>query len=173
MKTLQNHWRPEQDAALIKVKKLFTSALVLHFPRFHESFITHVDASDCGAGALPAQKEDDGELAIITYFSKPFTSSQEHCLATQKERLAVVLAVTYWRPYIWGRDFVCVTDHSALRYLYFMQDTSNMLTRWAIALQSYGFPVEHSEMRVAPQLALICGNAPDNPALQHGPPRLR
>ena len=91
-----------------------------------------------------------------------------------------------------GRHFVCVTDHSALRYLYSMQDTSNMLTRWAIALQSYDFTLEHkpgklniipdtlsrlfnfehSEMRVAPHLAPVCMYVPDNPAL-HGPPRLR
>ena len=93
----------------------------------------------------------------------------------------------------WGRHFVCVTNHSALRYLYSMQYTSNALTRWAIALlQSHDFTVEHkpgklniipdtlsrlfnfeySKMRVAPYLAPICRNAPDNPAL-HGPLRLR
>ena len=73
-----------------------------------------------------------------------------------------------------------------------MQDISNMLTQWAIALQSYDFTVEHKpeklniipdtlsrlfnfehcEMRVAPHLAPICRNVPDNPAL-HRPPRLR
>ena len=73
-----------------------------------------------------------------------------------------------------------------------MQDISNMLTRWALALQSFDFTVEHkpgrkfniipdtlsrlfniehSEMRVAPHLASICKNVPDNTAL-HGPPRL-
>ena len=41
-----------------------------------------------------------------------------------------------------GGEISFVTDHSALRYLYSMQDTSNMLTRWAIALQSYDFTVE-------------------------------
>ena len=103
-----------------------------------------------------------------------------------------MLAVTHWRPYIWGRHFVCVPGHSALRFLYSMQDTSDMLTRWAIALQSHDFTVEHkpgklniipdtlsrlfnfehSEMRVASHLAPICRNVPDNPAL-HRPPRLR
>ena len=73
-----------------------------------------------------------------------------------------------------------------------MQDKFNMLTRRAIALQSYDFTVEHtprklniisdtlsrlfnfehSEMRVAPHLIPICRNIPDNPAL-HGPPIIR
>ena len=73
-----------------------------------------------------------------------------------------------------------------------MQDTSNMLIRWAIALQPYDFTAEHkpgklnvipdilsslfkfehSEMRVAPSLAPIGRNVPDDPALQ-GRPRLR
>ena len=83
-------------------------------------------------------------------------------------------------------------DHSALRYLYSMQDISNMLTQWAIALQSYVFTVEHkpgklniipdtlsrlfncehSEMRVASHSVPIYRNVHDNPAL-HGPPRSR
>ena len=129
LQTLRNHWGPEQDAAFIKVKELLTSAPVLHFPQYHKSFIIHVDASDCGVYAFLAQIEDNEELAIIAYFSKRLISSQQHYSATPKECLAVVLAVTHWRPYIWGRHFVCVTDQSALRYLYSMQDTSNMVTR--------------------------------------------
>ena len=98
LKTLRNHWGPEQDAAFIKVKVLSTSAPVLHFSQFHKLFIIHVDASDCGVGAFLARKEDNGELAITAYFSKRFTSSQQHYSVTQKECLAVVLAVTHWRP---------------------------------------------------------------------------
>ena len=78
LQTLRNHWGPEQDAAFIKVKELLTSAPVLHFPRYHKSFIIHVDASDRGVGAFLAQKEDNEELAIIAYFSKRLTSSQQH-----------------------------------------------------------------------------------------------
>ena len=75
--------------------------------------------------------------------SKRFISSQQQYTATLNKCLAVVLAVAHLIFYIWGRNFVCVTDHSAPRYLYSMQDTSNMLTQWAIALQSCDFSVEH------------------------------
>ena len=55
----------------------------------------------------------------------------------------VVLALQHWRQYSWGRHFKCVPDHAALTHLYYMQDTSNMLTHWAIALKAFDFTVEH------------------------------
>ena len=180
LKLLEDVFRALQTAGLtLKPSKV-------HFGPKKVQYLGHV------LSAFLAQKEDNGELDITTYFNKRFTSSQQHYSAAQKEYLAAVLAVTHWRPYIWGRHFVCVTDHSALRYLYSMQDTSSMLTLWAIALQSSDFTVEHkpwklnvipdtlsrlfnfenSEMRVLPHLAPICRNVSDNPAL-HGPLRLR
>ena len=85
LKTLRNHWGPEQDAAFVKkVKELLTSAPVLHFPAFHYSFMIHVDASNCDVGAFVAQKEGHGELAIIAYFSMHFASSQQHYSASRK-----------------------------------------------------------------------------------------
>ena len=108
-----------------------------------------------------------------------------------KECCGVVLAVTHWRPYLWGRHFTCCTDHQALTYLYKMQDTSNMLTRWAIALQNYDFTVKHvaGKLNVVPdmlsrafsevngetipsepRLAAICRNVPiDGPYHPPGP----
>ena len=57
---------------MVKLKKLLTSLPVLHFTRFDMSFKFHTHASDCAAGAFLAQKEDSGELAIISYFIKRF-----------------------------------------------------------------------------------------------------
>ena len=79
-----------------------------------------------------------------------------------------------------------MTDHAALRYLYSMQDTSNMLTRWAIPFQSLNFTVQHKsgKLPVVPDtlsrmfafehqqevavafLAPICRNVPDDPKLK-------
>ena len=58
------------------------------------------------------------------------------------------------------------TDHRALVYLYHMQDTSNMLTHWAIALQNFGFTVKHisGKLNIVPDtLSRFFGDA--NPKL--------
>ena len=129
---------------------------------------------------------------MITYISKHFASSQQHYSTTQEECLTVALAVTHLRSYVWGHQFVRVTDHNALLYMYAMQNTSNMLTLWAIAPQSYDFTAkhkpgkfniirdtlsrlfnfEHIETRVTPHLAPIFRNVSTNPAL-HEPLRLK
>ena len=96
--------------------------------------LIHVDASGAGAGAFLTQQKGE-DLVIIVYFSPRFDECQHHYSATFNGCYAVVLAIQHWRPYLWGRHFVCVTDHAALRYLHSMQDTSNMLTRWAVALK--------------------------------------
>ena len=91
-----------------------------------------------------------------------------------------------------GTAFVCcVIDHADLRYLYSMQATSNILTRWAIALQSYAFTVqhkpgklhvvpdalsqtlalEHQQEIAEPSLVSICRNVPDYPNLHKALPQ--
>ena len=126
---------PEHGRAFTRGKQVLTEPPVLHFPEISREFVIHVDASEAGAGAFLAQEnEDTGDLSIVAYFSQRFHHSQRYYSATQKECYAVVLAIQHIRLYLWGTHFVCVTDHAALRYLYCMQDTSDV-GRWAIALQ--------------------------------------
>ncbi|CAB1103188.1 unnamed protein product [Ectocarpus sp. CCAP 1310/34] len=143
MKSVAKRWGPEHNKAYAEANKLLTAAPVLNFPDFSKEFVIHVDASNVGTRAFLAQQDGD-DLKIIAYFGQRFNKSQLHYYsATMKECYGVVLAIQHWRPYLWGRHFTCVTDHAALRYLYTMQYTSNMLTRWAIALQSFDFTVKH------------------------------
>lgn len=53
------------------------------------------------------------------------------------------MALQHWRQHIWGRRFKRVADHAALIHLYYIQNTSILLTQWAIALQGVDFTVEH------------------------------
>ena len=122
-------WRKTQDTAFAHIKRLLSSVPVLKFP----------DASEIGVGAFLAQpsENDDSksDLDIIAYFSQRFKHGQRHYSASMKECCGVVLILAHWRPYLFEKRFTVITDNQALTHLYYMQDTSNMLTRWAIALQ--------------------------------------
>ena len=147
IKEIARRWNPEHDRAFARVKLLLTESPVLRVPDFFKKFIIYVDASEAGAGAFLAQQHGD-DLSIIAYFSQRVNHSQRHYSATQNDCSAVMLAVQHLIPYLWGKHFECVTHHAALRYLYKMQDASNMVCRWAIALQSYDFTVKHKPGRL-------------------------
>ncbi|CAB1111480.1 unnamed protein product [Ectocarpus sp. CCAP 1310/34] len=167
-------WGLDQDAAFQQLKVALSSAPVLHFPDFSGEFVVH---------HFPDFSREFVVHTDLLSFVKRFKAGQRHYSPTMKECTAVVWALTHWRPYLWGRHFTCHTDHQALTYLYHMQDTSNMLTRWAICLQNFDFTVKHvpGKLNVVPdtlsrifseidgkplpsepRLAAICRNVPDD-----------
>ena len=79
----------------------------------------------------------------IAYFSKKLNSAQQKYTATEKEALAVVLAVEHFSIYLLGRPFTIVTDHKALTKLWNMNYTNNRLVRWSLALQRYNFEAQY------------------------------
>ena len=183
--TFKKAWNTEHTQAFLELKRLISSAEVLRFPDFERKFEVHVDASQQGVGAFLAQQPPEATERttphVIAYYSYRFKHGQRHYAATMKECLGVVLAFAHFRPYIWGRFFECHTDHQALCHLHKLQETSNMLTRWALALQTYDFEVIHVPGKLhvipdalsrlfpeidgrpvpqTPRLAAICRNVP-------------
>lgn len=55
----------------------------------------------------------------------------------------MIWAIKLFRPYLYGRRFVVVTDHSALKWLMTSPNLTGKLHRWAIGLQQYDFSVEY------------------------------
>ncbi|CAM9654888.1 unnamed protein product, partial [Choristocarpus tenellus] len=140
-KDISSRWnRPQQRTAFNECKRILSGAPVLHFPDFSKEFFIHVDASNVGAGASLAHKNDDDNFDIIAYHSALRSPSQRKYSATQKECLAGILAIQPWRPYVWGKHFTVISDHSALWWLHTMQDRTKLLTRWALACQGLILP---------------------------------
>jgi len=49
----------------------------------------------------------------------------------------------HYRCYIFRRQIVVITDHSALKYLHKFADNNSMLMRWSLRLGEYQFEVQH------------------------------
>ena len=80
---------------------------------------------------------------VVAYYSKTFSPPQKNYCVTRRELLAVILAVTHFRPYLYGRRFRLRTDHASLIWLYKQADPSHQIARWLELLAEFEFSFEH------------------------------
>lgn len=132
----------EAEMALNKLKVALTTAPVLRTPDFSKEFVIQVDACDSGMGAVICQDLGLGDQ-VVEYMSLKFTSAQTKYSTTEKECLALILAIEKFRPYIEGVSFKAITDHASLLWLKNLKDPTGRLARWALRLQMYNFQLVH------------------------------
>lgn len=135
-------WTPEAQEALVRIKVALTSAPILANPNYEIPFIIQTDASDLGMGAVLVQGEGEEER-VVAYWSQKLSSAQRKYQTTERECLAVILAVEKFRPYIEGAKFTVITDHASLLWLRNLKDPTGRLGRWALRLQPYEFVLKH------------------------------
>ena len=123
----QFQWSTKCQDAFNTLKGLVTTAPVLaHFDHSKTSYV-EVDSSDYVHGGVLSQKDDQGILHPVAYFSRKLSPAECNYEIYDKELLAIVSAFEYWRPELEGTELPIqvLTDHKALEY--FM--TTKKLTR--------------------------------------------
>ena len=119
------------------------TAPVLAFPNFDKPFRVYTDASGTGIGTVLTQ-ENNNRSHPIAYASRTLTKAETVYPTIEKEALAIVYAVKYFRPYLYGKPFTLITDHRPLKWLIEHQHTSPRLTRWGLLLQEYDITIIHT-----------------------------
>lgn len=121
-----------------KLKTLLTTYPVLAYPEFDKEFVLTTDASDIAIGAVLSQKGRP-----ISYASRTLNSAERNYHTLEKELLAIVWSVKYFRPYLYGRKFLVRTDHQPLKWLYSLKEPNSRIIRWKIMLGEFEFDVEY------------------------------
>lgn len=105
-----------QNASEMLIIKL-TSSPVLGFADPKLPYILHTDASTTGLGAALYQ-EQEGQQRVIAYASRGPSPSESRHQAHKLEFLALNWSVTEkLHDYLYGANFVIVTDNNPLTYL--------------------------------------------------------
>ena len=123
-------WSPGCEEAFVAAKSALTEAPVLAYPDFGEgcTFYVTCDASGTGVGAVLSQNQE-GQERTIAFAGTSFNEAQSRYSTTDRELAGIRFAVTHFKPYLYGRDFVVRTDHEPLIYLHRMKRFDNRVHR--------------------------------------------
>lgn len=135
-------WTQSHTRALEAIKNALISYPTLRMVDFSKKFRLYTDASGYALGAILSQY-DDKEEYVVYYISRVLKNAELNYTITEKEALAVVWAVKYFRICLIDTKFEIITDHSALVWLIKLKEPTGRLMRWSIYLQQYDFVIIH------------------------------
>ena len=136
-------WKEDQEKSFQILKVKLISTPILKFPDFNKNFTLMTDASDYAIGAVLGQLEEGNKEVVIAYASRGLKAHEKNYAVIEKEALAIIFAVKYFRHYIWGRRIQVLTDQRPLQWLMTHKDTSSRLIRWALYLQEYDLEIKY------------------------------
>ena len=132
-------WNPEWHNAFEKLKEAVIDSSVLKHLDHNSPFIADTDASDNSVGALLSNIVD-GVQYPVAFASRVLTPAECRYSTTKREPLAVIQAMIWFKPYIWGTQFVLRTDRASLQWL-FRQKNDGMMFRMLQKLQEFDFQI--------------------------------
>lgn len=141
-KSSEWQWGEAQQSAFERLKRELIQKPLLVYPDFSKPFKLVTDASVVGLGAALMQDQGQGDQPVA-YASKVNSETVAKYKITDLECAALIWAVKLFRPYLYGRRFQLVTDHSALKWLMTSKNLTGRLHRWALQLQEYDFTIEY------------------------------
>lgn len=136
-------WSQEAQNAFNLIKSKLLSDVMLKHPNFEELFYLQTDASKIAVGAALLQKDSNGILRPISYFSHKLKPHEQKWPAIQLEAYAILSAVRHYKVYLYGRKFEILSDCKSLNYLLKLDSPASRLSRWLLELSNYDFKFTH------------------------------
>lgn len=136
-------WGADQQASFDELKQKLVSRPVLALYDPSLSTELHTDASKWGVGGILLQRQIDGELKPVAYYSRQTSSVEQHFSSYELETLAVVSSLSKFRPYLLGMPFTILTDCNSLRATFMKRDMIPRVARWWGLIQEFDCEVKY------------------------------
>ena len=161
-------WTEECQTAFRRIKEALTTTPVLRLPRREEVFVCEADASDIGVGAVLYNMKPGGnptdmtQLKLVGYYSKRLSSAERNYSTTEKELLAIVLALRRWRHLLTGTKHKVIfkSDHKNLVNYNRLEAKKYRVVRWVEELSQCDFRIVFTP-GVAQPMADCLSRSPD------------
>lgn len=152
-------------------KILLTNDPILQYPDFTKPFILTTDASNFALGAVLSQGTLQNDKPVC-FASRTLSDTEVNYSTIEKEMLAIIWAVQYYRPYLFGTKFTIVTDHKPLTWLMNFKQPNSKVIRWRLQLLEYDFEVVYkngSQNVIADALSRSNANLNHNEIVPNSP----
>ncbi len=130
-------WGPEEQRSFDLLKESLVSEQIMAHPQIDKPWKLYSDACNYAIGSILCQDDSEGVERPVVYLSKQLTPTQRKWSTIEKEAYALTYAITKLRPYLWGAEFTCYTDHRPLVSLFSKEHTNAKIQRWALLLNDY------------------------------------
>jgi hypothetical protein len=138
-------WGQPEQQAFDTLKRALVSAPVLAHPDPRQPWIVQSDASGFAIGAVLSQKQTDGTVRPVAYWSHKLASAPRNYSATERELMAIVEATKHWRSYLHGSPYPIqlLSDHKPLVYLNNKAELGQRLSTWMQQLCDLEFEIKY------------------------------
>ncbi|XP_037528675.1 uncharacterized protein K02A2.6-like [Rhipicephalus sanguineus] len=140
-------WKQEHKESFRKVKEATEdSQFLAHFDP-DKPLRLECDASPVGIGAVLSHRVNGVDYPI-GFRSRKLTRAECNYSQLEKEALALVFGVARFKDYLYGHEFVLVTDHKPLTGLLNPKKAippmaAARIQRWALFLANYSYTVQY------------------------------
>ena len=136
-------WESEQQWAFKAIITAFTTAPALrHFDHDREVII-ETDASDYVSAGVLSQRDYEGVLHPVTYYSKKHSPAECNYDIYDEELIAIIKALEEWRPECEGAAYPLqlITDHKNLEYFMRKKLLNRRQARWSEFLIRFDYQI--------------------------------
>ena len=140
-------WSQACQSSFATLKDKLLTAPILHHVDWSKPFVLECDASDFAVGAVLSQPSqfENAEVFPVGYFSRKLRDAETRYHAYDKEMLAIVEALKFWRHYLVGSRFpvTIYSDHRNLEFFRSRQVLNARQARWSLLLNEYDFRLSY------------------------------
>ncbi|KAM4062066.1 reverse transcriptase (RNA-dependent DNA polymerase) [Hirsutella rhossiliensis] len=138
-------WDDKANEAFRCIKTTITQEPVLTTFDPERQIELETDASDFALGAQIGQKDDEGRLRPIAFYSKKLHGAELNYPIYDKEFLAIIQAFKEFRHYLLGskHKIKVYTDHKNISHFATTQQLNGRQIRWAECLSEFDYEIIH------------------------------
>lgn len=138
------NWGKAQRLAFHTLRDAFITAPVLGMWQEDQPTVLEADASGWATGGCLSQRDKEGRLRPVAYYSRKFLPAECNYDIHDKELLAIVRCFQEWRNMLVGvaQPVTVLSDHKNLRYFMTSRRLTERQVRWSQFLSQFNFRLE-------------------------------